>query len=186
QIYEQQLLLKKRGFPLWIPEPNKRLPMVYQRTGVAIGDVGTYTASGGFSFLFSICLPRDHPYQPDDLPEDFVPIDPPLASRDLREFSEFKVGTYLASETIKAVKSSQPATYTAAAEGAILTIPEGAVSYDLENIPRIRGYAAENIESWYRYVNGPRGREAKNGEVRLVIGCDKTTSWGMAVISGQS
>ena len=26
--------------------------------------------------------------------------------------------------------------------------------------------------------------EAKNGDVRLVVGCDKTTSWGMAVLSG--
>jgi hypothetical protein len=36
---------------------------------------------------------------------------------------------------------------------------------------------------WYEYINGPRGREAKNGDVRLVVGCDKATSWGMAVLS---
>jgi hypothetical protein len=75
---------------------------------------------------------------------------------------------------------------TSATEGAILTLPEGAFARDLENIPRIRAYAAANVESWYRYINGPRGREAKNGEVRLVIGCDKTTAWGMAAVSSQN
>ena len=72
---------------------------------------------------------------------------------------------------------------TSASEGAILTMPEGAVAYDLENIPAFRDYVAANVEKWYKFVNGVRGREAKNGDVRLVIGCDKTTSWGMAALA---
>ena len=72
---------------------------------------------------------------------------------------------------------------TSASEGAILTMPEGAVAYDLENIPAFRNYIAANVEKWYKFVNGIRGREAKNGDVRLVIGCDKTTSWGMAALA---
>ena len=72
---------------------------------------------------------------------------------------------------------------TSASEGAILTMPEGAVAYDLENIPAFRDYLAVNVEKWYKFVNGVRGREAKNGDVRLVIGCDKTTSWGMAALA---
>ncbi|KAF8181550.1 hypothetical protein BJ912DRAFT_928995 [Pholiota molesta] len=72
---------------------------------------------------------------------------------------------------------------TSAAEGALLTLPDGAIARDLENIRQFRKYAKANIESWYRYVNGPRGREAKNGEVRLVTGCDKASSWGMAAIA---
>jgi hypothetical protein len=62
-------------------------------------------------------------------------------------------------------------------------MPEGAVAYDLENIPAFRDYVAANVEKWYKFVNGVRGREAKNGDVRLVIGCDKTTSWGMAALA---
>ena len=42
---------------------------------------------------------------------------------------------------------------------------------------------AANVKRWYKYINGPRGREAKNGDVRLVVGCDKATSWGMASLS---
>ena len=65
-------------------------------------------------------------------------------------------------------------------------MPEGAISEDLENLPRLRNYVADNVETWYRYINGPRGREAKNGDVRLVVGCDKATSWGMATLSNMS
>lgn len=76
--------------------------------------------------------------------------------------------------------------FQTSADGAILTLPEGATRLDLENIVQFRAYAAANIESWYRYVNGARGREAKNGEIRLVIGCDKATSWGMAAVASST
>ena len=59
---------------------------------------------------------------------------------------------------------------SSASEGAILTMPRGARSEDLGNKATFREYAAANVANWYRYVNGPRGREAKNGEVRLVVG----------------
>ena len=70
-----------------------------------------------------------------------------------------------------------------APEGAILTMPEGAISEDLENVPRFREYASANIKSWYRYINGHLGHEAKNGDIHLVLGCDKATFWGMAALS---
>ncbi|PPQ89034.1 hypothetical protein CVT25_004676 [Psilocybe cyanescens] len=188
EVYEKQLSMKGRGFPLWVPEPNRRLPIMYRREGVSIGDVGIITPSGGFSFLFNICLPADDPINLGRVPEDFEPIYPQLdADMDIREFFEFKQGNYLASKSIKTSKSDALSLdllfKSKASEGAILTMPEGAISFDLENIPHFRTYAAANVESWYRFVNGPRGREAQNGDIRLVTGCDKTTSWGMAVLS---
>jgi hypothetical protein len=69
---------------------------------------------------------------------------------------------------------------SSASEGAILVMPQGAYAEDLVNVSRFRQYLSANAESWYRYVNNVRGREARNGDVRLVIGCDKTSSWGMA------
>lgn len=59
-------------------------------------------------------------------------------------------------------------------------MPHGARSEDLVNTLRFRAYVAKNIENWYRYIIGVRGCEATNGDVRLVIGCDKTDLWGMA------
>ena len=65
-------------------------------------------------------------------------------------------------------------------------MPRGARSEDLKKMATFREYAAANVANWYRYVNGPRGREAKNGEVRLVVGFDKTTSWGIATFANQT
>ena len=65
-------------------------------------------------------------------------------------------------------------------------MPRGARSEDLGNLARFKKYAAGNIADWYRFVNGPRGREAKNGDVRLVVGFDKTTSWGIATFANQT
>ena len=70
-----------------------------------------------------------------------------------------------------------------AEEGAILTMPDGAHSQDLGNLGNFRDYVAEHADNWYKFVNGRRGREANNGDIRVVIGCDKTISWGMATFS---
>jgi hypothetical protein len=65
----------------------------------------------------------------------------------------------------------------------VLTLPDGAIARNLRNVRRFKAYAAANLENWYQYINGAHGREAKNSELRLVIGCDKTTSWGMAAVA---
>ena len=65
-------------------------------------------------------------------------------------------------------------------------MPRGARSEDLGNFARFRKYAVANVADWYKFVNGPRGREAKNGDVRLVVGFDKTTSWGIATFVNQT
>lgn len=62
-------------------------------------------------------------------------------------------------------------------------MPQGAYSEKLGNVTMFKNYLSVHAESWYKYVNGVRGREAKNGDVRLAIGCDKSTTWGMATFS---
>ena len=99
-MYERHLTLKGRGFPLWIPQPNIRLPIPYRAKGVCIGDVGIVTAFGDFNFLFNICRSRDDPINPGELPDNFAPIYPPLNSTDVRTFREFNSGSYLASSSI--------------------------------------------------------------------------------------
>ncbi|KIM40895.1 hypothetical protein M413DRAFT_445667 [Hebeloma cylindrosporum] len=190
EIYENHLLLKGRGFPLWIPEPNRRLPLAYRREGVNIGDVGTITQFGAFSFLFNICVPHDNPINPRVLPEDFVPISPRLESLDIAEYVVFKAGSHLASASIEhsTNKSEPPGLLfeTSASEGAILTMPVGAVSHDLENVIAFSDYVAANAYKWYKFAFSVRGRKVENGQIRLVTGCDKAKSWGMAVLSNMS
>jgi len=63
------------GFPLWFPEPGRRLPVEYRMKGVSIGDVGLITPDGAFDYLFNICLPRDDPVNVNRVPENFVPLE---------------------------------------------------------------------------------------------------------------
>ena len=75
---------------------------------------------------------------------------------------------------------------SSASEGAILTMPDGAFQEELGNLSKFRDYIAVHATNWYKFVNGPRGREAQNGDVRVVVGCDKSTSWGMATFANTS
>ena len=109
KVYERHLWMKDRGFPLWIPEPNRRLPRVYRKNGINIGDVGIITPSGGFSFLFNICVPSNSSINPNLLPEGFAPISPSLDALDVIEFYEFKPGSYLASSSIENSQSESDA-----------------------------------------------------------------------------
>ncbi|KJA16636.1 hypothetical protein HYPSUDRAFT_71287 [Hypholoma sublateritium FD-334 SS-4] len=190
-IYYRHLAVKGRGSPLWLPAPNWNLPKEYRRTGISIGDVGRITASGSFDFLFNILLPPDHPVHAGRVPEMFSPLYPPLDLDDVEMQEEFADDSYLASASVeKAQQDGQGSSgltfETTDSEGAILTIPKGSDSSDLLNLTRFREYLAANVESWYRYTNGQRGREAKNGDLRLVIGWDKATAWGMATFSRSS
>jgi hypothetical protein len=79
--------------------------------------------------------------------------------------------------------SSELSFETYASEGAILAMPEGATSQDYENLPHFRTYVTQHLQNWYLFANGPRGRDVKNGDLRVVIGFDKTPSWGMATLA---
>ena len=65
-------------------------------------------------------------------------------------------------------------------------MPDGAYQEELGNLSKFRDYVAVHATNWYKFVNGPRGREAQNGDVRVVVGCDKSTSWGMATFANTS
>ena len=73
---------------------------------------------------------------------------------------------------------------SSAAEGAVLAIPDAAFQSDLKNLDRFYQHIGTHAESWYRYANGPdMGRRLDNSGLCLVIGCDKTNSWGIATFS---
>ena len=62
-------------------------------------------------------------------------------------------------------------------------MPDGAFHEELGNLSKVRDYISVHAADWYKFVNGPRGREAQNGDLRVVVGCDKSTSWGMATFA---
>ncbi|KAJ7865378.1 hypothetical protein B0H13DRAFT_1637146, partial [Mycena leptocephala] len=68
--------------------------------------------------------------------------------------------------------------------GAMLALPRGAHLKKLGNLEAVRTYAAAHAESWYKYINGPRGRRLANGLLYLVTGWGKAQSWGIASFYG--
>ncbi|KIM38586.1 hypothetical protein M413DRAFT_75933, partial [Hebeloma cylindrosporum] len=176
-----------RGSPMWLTEPSSTLPDVYRRQGIAISDVGRITDSGGFDFIFNICHSVDHPINQGGVPEGFSPILPQLQPCDIHKHTVFHLNSYLASASVEKSHrendSSPPSGFrgitfeSSASEGAILTMPQGSHAEDLANVARFRKYFADNAESWYRYINNECGREIRNGNLRLVIGCDKASAW---------
>ncbi|KAJ6483875.1 hypothetical protein DFH09DRAFT_949477, partial [Mycena vulgaris] len=191
EIYCSQLLRQRRGFPLYSPGPQRNLPEEYQQCGVSIGDVGCVTPEGIFDFFFNIYLPADHPINANDVPDDFSPL-APYARRDL--FCEdYEPGNYVSTPSVHLDFSSENEFpggefifQCEAPHGAVLALPHGAHLEKLGNLGRMRQYAGQNAESWYKYVNGAqrRGRGLTNGSLYLVTGCEKSRSWGMASFSG--
>jgi hypothetical protein len=83
------------------------LPIPYRAQGVRVGDVGLFTESGAFDFLFNICVPRDDPINPRNLPENFIPIFPPIDPTDIRKFAEFSPGSFLASSSVAESRTAE-------------------------------------------------------------------------------
>jgi hypothetical protein len=208
EVYARLLLPKRLGFPLWIPQPHRNLPSEYRRNGVNIGDVGIVTSGGVFDFLFNICLPSHHHINGDRVPNDFKPLEPPdpvdiidvtiasthiasgsiersqLSFNSLRSVLHLYIFTDAILSRLHPARSSTGFSFRCfTTEGAILALPDGASREDFRGIARFREYAAQNAESWYKYVNGSRCRDAENGSIYLVTGCDKTKSWGVASFS---
>ncbi|KAF8176635.1 hypothetical protein K438DRAFT_1607218, partial [Mycena galopus ATCC 62051] len=174
--YCSQLLRQGRGFPLYVPGPQVNLPGEYRRRGVAIGDVGRVTTEGCFDFFFNIYLPANHPINA-NIPEDFVPLSP-YRPIDVYHY-HFDPGNYVSSPSVSGI-NGEFVFNCSGPNGALLALPHGAHLKKLENLESMRQYAAKHAESWYKYVNGERGRGLVNGNLYLVTGCEKAKSWGMA------
>ncbi|KAF7336876.1 Pleiotropic drug resistance ABC transporter protein [Mycena venus] len=185
-VYCSQMLRQGRGFPLYVPGPQRNLPAEYRRGGVAIGDVGRVTPEGIFDFFFNVYRPADHPINANEVPKDFVPL-PPYAPRDVFHL-DFDPGTHISTPSVheqEPISEQFPGSEfhfnCVGPKGAVLALPHGAHLEKLENLENLRRYAAKHAESWYKYINGPeRGRGLVNGDLCLVTGWEKALSWGMA------
>lgn len=64
-------------------------------------------------------------------------------------------------------------------------MPEGAYSEDLARKSGFDRYLAENLDSWYQYVNEVREWGVEPGQLRLVTGVHKAKAWGIATFSNE-
>ncbi|KAF7293959.1 Pleiotropic drug resistance ABC transporter protein [Mycena kentingensis (nom. inval.)] len=188
EIYSNKLLCAKRGLPIYDPAPIRNLPSEYRRLGVMIGDVGRVTPDGVFDYFFNVYRPADDAVNAHGVHPDFRPL-PIYDYRGVLDQQQ-QPGSYVSTPKVFRVpgRGSQedfPGSRFIFScnirAGAILALPYGSQCEKLQNIKDLRQYAADNADSWYRYVNGSsRGRELQNGHLLLITGWEKTNSWGMA------
>ncbi|KAJ3973393.1 hypothetical protein EV361DRAFT_900389 [Lentinula raphanica] len=204
EIYAQMLLLRKRGYPLWKPKShNTRLPEVYKKNGVHIGDVGILTESGGFDYLFNVCHGANHELNFGRVPEDFKPILDLDADDTEENDEEYPKGSHVSSDpnrihqsTIQVENSYQGSAtqfegvpeggvtfWSTTSKGALLILPEGGKSVNHLQREKFEDYAAECATSWYTHVGGALGRKINNGSLYLITGFDKARAWGVASFS---
>ncbi|KAJ7850410.1 hypothetical protein B0H14DRAFT_3665157, partial [Mycena olivaceomarginata] len=184
QIYCNQLLSLRRGFPLYIPGPSQMLPAEYQTSGIQIGDVGTVTPEGLFDCFFNIYLPADDPVNLDNVPDDF------LSTAELQGKRSSHVSSSPRKLCLNPIGSQDCAWYSTGVshnailcrppQGAVLALPHGAELKRLKNVQPVREYAQKYAKTWYEYLKHTKGLVVENGSLYLITGCEKVMSWGMA------
>jgi hypothetical protein len=65
-------------------------------------------------------------------------------------------------------------------------LPDGASRWDLRPKQVLRDYALKHAQNWYAFVNGNLQRMIGNGDLYLVTGVTKSTSWSVAAIENHS
>jgi hypothetical protein len=103
EIYYSQLLTKKRGYPLWVPGVGRQLPIEYRQGGISIGDVGIFTLTGEFDFLFNIFHPASHPINRGVVPRGFSHLSLEELVSDIQENTVYGPDSYLASSSVRKI-----------------------------------------------------------------------------------
>ena len=71
--------------------------------------------------------------------------------------------------------------------GAVLVMQDGATSWNLRNTRILDKYAEDNLTRWYKYAIEDRGRSTiVNGDIRVVCGFDKVSSWAIATFASSN
>ncbi|KAF7333003.1 Ribonuclease III [Mycena venus] len=198
RLYTRLLLPKGHGYPLFHPQPFDDLPLEARKTGTEIGDVGIITGDGSFDVIFNICRATDDPLNRFGVPEGFEQIrlglgdiapkqtfyrpgsdvsNTKITKRrlDIEAGIEGNVFLPLGVGAVVEISTSSRAT-------AILLLPDGAARTNLRRLQAFRDYALKHAQQWYAFVNGDLGRMVDSGELYLVTGVDKSSSWSVAAL----
>ncbi|KAJ7837071.1 hypothetical protein B0H14DRAFT_1118410 [Mycena olivaceomarginata] len=201
-LYSRLLFPKGQGYPLFHPQPSDDLPDPARRTGTEIGDVGLITQYGSFDPIFNILRARDDPSNRFGVPVAFEQV--PLGSEDITAHVQFHLpGSDISNTTISKRRLDVEAglenniflplgagaiveVSTNSKQTGLLLLPDGASRWDLRRQQRFRDYALKHAHNWYAFVNGSLERMVGNGDLYLVTGVTKSTSWSVAAVENHS
>ncbi|KAJ7255941.1 hypothetical protein C8J57DRAFT_1019608, partial [Mycena rebaudengoi] len=180
---------KRQGLPLFHPQPFGDLPPTLRQTGTCIGDVGIVTLNGAFDPIFNICKTAED--NRSGVPQGFEQV--LLRHDSISEEPRCHLpGSDISNTTIKKKRLDVDVGFLPAGAGAvievstnsketaILLLPDGASRWDLRTMQVFRDYALKHAPNWYEFVNGDLGRMVGSGDLYLVTGVTKSTSWSVA------
>ncbi|KAJ7359237.1 hypothetical protein DFH08DRAFT_1074769 [Mycena albidolilacea] len=201
-LYTRLLLPKRHGYPLSCPTPYGDAPLEARRAGTEIGDVGVIMSDGSFDVIFNICRASDDPINRFGVPSGFERVH--VGPEDVASLPEFHdPGSHVSNATINKRRLGVDASAesnvflplgagavveisTSSKEAAVLLLPDGASRANLRPLKEFRDYAIKHAQRWYEFVNGNLRRMVENGDLYLVTGMDKTSSWSIAAAENQS
>ncbi|KAJ7898670.1 hypothetical protein B0H14DRAFT_3564451 [Mycena olivaceomarginata] len=202
RLYSRLLLTRGHGYPLFHPQPFDDLPLEARKNGTEIGDVGVVTSDGSFDPIFNICRAANDSFNRFGVPDGFEQLrlhpgdiapktlfyrpgsdvsSTKISKRrlDLEAAVEGNVFLPLGLGAVVEVSTSSKAT-------AILLLPDGASRTNLRRLQIFRDYALKHAQRWYTFVNGDLGRMLDSGELYLVTGVDKSSSWSVAALENNA
>ncbi|KAJ6614622.1 hypothetical protein B0H10DRAFT_2221186 [Mycena sp. CBHHK59/15] len=200
RLYTRLLLPKGHGYPLFHPQPYDDFQEI-RSTGTEIGDV-VYIRDGCLDVVFNICHAANDPVNRFGVPAGFEQIK--LGTGDVApRLLYHRPGSDISSTKIIKRRLDIDAGMennvflpigagavveitTSSKETAVLLLPDGASRWDLRPLQIFRDYALKHTQSWYAFLNGPLGRMVGNGDLYLVTGFDKSSSWSVAALDNHS
>ncbi|KAJ7498032.1 hypothetical protein B0H11DRAFT_830274 [Mycena galericulata] len=201
-IYSRLLFPKGHGYPLFHPQPSDDLPEPARKIGTEIGDVGVVTEDGCFDPIFNILKSADDRSNRFGVPLGFTPV--VLGPEDIRMRAQYHPpGSDISNTTVNKKRLDIDAGMESnvflplgagavvevsmnSKETGLLLLPDGASRWDLRPQQPFRDYALKNAQSWYAFVNGDLGRMIGSGDLYLITGVTKSTSWSVAAVENHS
>ncbi|KAJ6577980.1 hypothetical protein B0H19DRAFT_906367, partial [Mycena capillaripes] len=184
-LYSRLLFPKGHGYPLFHPQPFDDLPVAARRTGTEIGDVGLITQDGSFDPIFNILRARDDPSNRFGVPLAFEQVS--LGPEDIATRAQFHLPRSDISNTaISKRRLDVDAGIENNMQTGLLLLPDGASRWDLRRQQLFRDYALKHADNWYAFVNRNLQRMVGNGDLYLVTGVTKSTSWSVAAVKNNS
>ncbi|KAI0637495.1 WD40-repeat-containing domain protein [Trametes polyzona] len=184
-IYAKQLISKKHGYALWLPEPTKF-------GEVHIGDVG-YFRDGGFYKLFNATVPEDA-QQKWGVPEGYTP---------------FRISEYLLNETRNVIPvslvSNSVTSYDVGGgvatslqvvggelkfsckqeQGAFVFVQPAADRRQMHPSKSLIRYIRSHIDDWYHFATDVKDVDISREDISFVSGVIKTADWGLGAFLRQ-
>ncbi|KAH9853261.1 WD40 repeat-like protein [Lenzites betulinus] len=184
-IYAQQLLPRKHGYPLWHPEHTKF-------GEIQIGDVG-YLREGAFYRLFNATAPEDEK-QKYGVPTAYHPF---IIKEYLLNQTQDVIKANLVSSSVTSYDISGSAGTTLQAvgaglkftcereHGAFVFVKPAADRWQMHRSKSLALYIRTNIDSWYHFATDVCDLEIARDEIIFVSGVVKTADWGLGAFLRQ-